>query len=261
MCRLLGFTPSLANRNMRTLFFHQLMLQHQAEGQDDGAGVSDGRSIYKSGLTYSQIGLNWLPNLDHTTSWMGHVRKASRGTDRPSPQASHPYYYKDSGLIAMHNGFITGTGESDEGEPNVDSYRAFKKLSAMIGDGDLSTSILNEWISGFGPYSEWAFMLKHKNELWTVRGVRPMFWMRLLEGYVLSTSIDSLVLFGDWVEMFWGKHYVLGQIKELSAHHGMRINSENKARWFSLSAREQQPPPVQYYWLREGEEGTSPLIG
>jgi len=242
---------------LRVMLFNQLMLLGQAEGQDDGAGVTDGSTICKSGLVYTAAGLRWLPKLDPKLPWMGHVRKASKGTQRPSYTASHPYYFSESGLIGAHNGFITLTGSAKEGEPDVDSWRALNRLSQLIGPNkEITGHTLNTWISGFGPYSEWAFMLLHKDTAWIVRGTRTMFWMRFADGHIFCTSYNALQLFQNWYHLFWGEGAGLGRIKEMDMHRAVRIGLDNKPVWTTLSAREQVDEiiPERYYELSNGHE-------
>jgi predicted glutamine amidotransferase len=255
MCRLLLMTATRVNEHAKRLFFHQLMLQNRAESQNDGAGITDGINLLKSGLDYSTLGLQWLPKLDHRLPWMGHVRSMSKGTSTASVLAAHPFYYKESGLIGAHNGFITGTGDSAEGEPNVDSYRALKDLSQrIVKHRGLDQSVLKDWIQNFGPYSEWAFMLRYRDDSWVIRGIRHVYWLRIDDGYLFCTSYNSLALFVEWVQMFWPDQFNMSNIRDMAEYQAAKIDSTGRLRWINLPARERAPDPLLQYCLKGGEE-------
>lgn len=222
MCRLMGMTGTRADLVMRRLFFHQLMLASVADdGQTDGAGYTDGNQFVKSGRSYLRWDTMHLQALSEDSVWMGHVRRASRHTALDTA-AAHPYVFPipNGYLFAAHNGTIYGTGEQEGDDPDVDSYRAFKRLATLMQEtnGEVSADLINAWTAGFARGSEWTCMfMTNKNKLWIARGVRPMVFMTLNGGLVFNTSWDVMVQFKNWVR-FWGNQYEPGKITAIAEH-------------------------------------------
>lgn len=228
MCRLLALTATDIDAPMRKLFFSQLMLISNADGQRDGAGVTDGHSLYKSHYPYLVIGSEWIDKLNaENTIWMGHVRSASGGTDI-TPYAAHPFRFvlnDNSAIYAAHNGFIRDMPKSEGTEPRSDSYQAFKYLSALLNEQQyaLTWDNINAWLALFGTNSEWAHMLHYQNKLFVLRGNRTMFYMRFGNGFVFNTSNTVLLHFKEWIHTYWRKYYTVGRIEELSAFQGVVV--------------------------------------
>jgi hypothetical protein len=229
MCRMMAITDSHFARPYRELILDQLMLASFSDGyQDSGCGVSDGHEIRKAAQPYLVVGPMWHRSLADNSIWMGHVRRASRGTWL-TPHEAHPFMFPladGSTLIAQHNGFINGFDKRVAGEPNVDSYRAFKLLAELVTERrTINADLINSWISNFGEGSEWTFMLQHHGDLYIARGDRPMHFMSLGNGHVFATSIDVLLYVKNWIRSFWphfkpGKITAIAQYTFAHARHG-----------------------------------------
>lgn len=256
MCRLLAYTGSV-NAAMRRLLFDQLMIRSVADyDQSYGAGVTDGINMFKSGHSYMTVGDQWLNELDPSRVWMGHVRKPSKGTAAASTVASHPFFFPN-GLIAAHNGYISDTGESGQGEPNVDSFRALKQLATAVGDGEITKELLNAWIESFGPGSEWAFMIYHRDTLYIVRGVRPMYYASQAGGVIFSTSSDVLFGYRRWCENTFGQDLVVGKIKELGQHRVATVRLGERMLIGQLTTNLRVSPDPNAFYIKHtlnGEE-------
>ena len=218
MCRLSGFTARDLDPAMKRLFWHQLMLVSNAEGQFDGTGMTDGELLLKCELPFSNFGADWVSQLRHDAIWVGHVRSASPNTAHTVLEA-HPFVFDvgDTRLFAAHNGGIKGMPAASVGEPKVDSYQAFKLLIALLQEQrDFTPELINTWVSKFGVGSEWAFMFHYQDKLTIVRGVRPMCYMEFNDGIMFNTSYNVLLHMKEWVRLYWGKNYRIGKITEIA---------------------------------------------
>lgn len=223
MCRISASTTTEVPVGMRRLFFNQLMLAGVSDrGQTDGAGVTDGLSISKSVHSYLYYGSAWLPHLDEGQPWIGHVRSASKSAEI-SHRAAHPYrlWYTIDGvdhyMDAVHNGTIYGTGESADNEPDVDSWRAFKRLAVLMQEAQSpipTRTIINTWIGEFGLGSRWTcmFLCDGNPTLYVARGTEPMRYMELGDGFLLNTSDIVLLNVKEWILEYWGRTFVPGKI-------------------------------------------------
>lgn len=211
MCRLVAVSSHFQNSGNKVLLFDMLMARAQADqNQIGGAGITDGKNIVKSGDQYSYGTYDgWYHgNFDGSRAWMGHVRKPSSGVAKPSNEAAHPFHFPDTGLIGAHNGFITQAVPSapEDGIPYVDSYYTFAALNALLKKhGKVTKDVLNEWIGGMGPGSEYTFMFYYADELWVLRGIRPMYYVNLNGGRVYCTSTEAIHSVISFTSALWGK--------------------------------------------------------
>jgi predicted glutamine amidotransferase len=222
MCRLFALTTTNLDPTMRRLFWHQLALASNADGQPHGTGMSDGTLIAKSHLPFVNYGTNWASILKPDAIWLGHVRAASQHTGRTMHEA-HPFVFKlDNGsyLHAAHNGGITGMSEPEKDEPKVDSYQAFKLLVALLNKNkaELTQAVIDTWTSDFGIGSQWTFMLHYQGRLTVLRGVRTMYYMQLGNGLMFNTSHEVLLHVKEWINTYWYNKYVLGRIEEIKEY-------------------------------------------
>lgn len=201
-----------------------MLLGNLDEAQDSGWGLSDGNMYTKAGGPY-WIGqdMEWVEELDPTRMLLGHVRKASPGTDRDTALAAHPYAFRILGgerermLTVAHNGFLTGTGAHvyNSNTPNTDSYRAFAILANMVTERqDLTPEIIQEWLGNFYDDSQYAFTFYLDDTLWALRGNRLLYSCTFGDGYIVHTSKAVLVSLGFYVKRAWG--FQLGEIAEIT---------------------------------------------
>lgn len=221
MCRLMGLTTTKLDVQVKRLFWHQLMLASNADGQRDGVGMTDGVAVMKSADPFLYYGSSWIKDLDVQRVWLGHVRSASRNTEI-SFRTAHPFMFElDNGqrLYAAHNGYINGM-HIDPGTPNVDSYAAFKILVELIkGGASMTPEIINTWSASFDVGSQWAFMFHHQDALTVVRGNREMYYMTLNDGIVFNTSLSVLLHLKEWIGEYFFKQHSIGKIMEIKPYH------------------------------------------
>lgn len=228
MCRLSAFTTTNIDPVMKRLFWNQLMLVSNADGQSDGAGMTDGKTAMKSGWTYFDYGQEWVQHLTPGAAWLGHVRSASRSTESGS-RAAHPYRFGvgNASLYAAHNGFITDTKDIplQAFEPRVDSYRAFTLLAAAMKPGDAITpELVNAWTAKFGEGSEWTMMLHYQDAVHVLVGNRPMHYMSFDNGFMFNTSAVVLTTFKTWILTYWQDRFKVGKITPMKQHTMARLH-------------------------------------
>lgn len=222
MCRMTALTTVSIPTIMRRLVFNQAMIVSMSDGdQKDGAGMTDGYTMKKSVYPYLQQGSQWVAGLNPRSVWMGHVRSASRGT-AVTHDTAHPFVlnlWDDHWLYAQHNGGIVGTGVTQQGEPDVDSYRSFKSLAQLMMEQKKSVpepDIINTWVRGFGSGSNWAFMfMTDGGSVHLCRGSRTLCYMQLDDGLLINTSFDVLLFLKNWLRTYWPDVYTLGKITPL----------------------------------------------
>jgi predicted glutamine amidotransferase len=266
MCRLTAITATTPQAIMRQLFFHQAMLAANADGQHDGAGMTDGVSIYKSSAGFVYAGAEWITNLDPTKPWVGHVRSASSNTEI-SARAAHPFVFtlpNGERLFAAHNGFVAGMPDPDEDDPLVDSYQAFKLLVPLLIESDyqFTPDMINAWTVLFGrtkarhAMSEWTFMFLYQDTLHIVRGVRTMFALPLDDGYLFNTSESVLLHVKEWIQRYWFNRYKLGKIEPIKPFQLVSIRNGES----TINAQALATPPAaldivgKYYAFIDGVE-------
>ena len=257
MCRLSANTDTAMSKSMRLLLFDNLMVRSVADAdQSYGSGVSDGASVFKSGQSYCAYGFEMVEKLQNTGTWIGHVRMPSKGTEGQNPVASHPFYFPESGLIAAHNGFITGTGESINGEPNVDSYRALKKLSNQLVEqaATIDKHTINNWVSTFGPGSQYAFMLIYKGSLHILRGNRTIAYAEFGNGFIFNTMGSILAGLRQWCSLF-SKEFHVGSIREVKENTLVSvINGKMTQESVNKPPAIEEDSMLRYYSVINGEE-------
>ncbi len=250
MCRLMAISDTKHDAPVRRMVMHQLMLYSQADwNQNNGAGVTDGITGRKSPYTYANFGIDWLQHLTPGCIWHGHVRKASRDTAL-STSESHPFLYRlhdGSRLFASHNGGVNGFTTRVQGEPDVDSHRAFKELVKLLDDAraeQVTSDIVNAWIDKFGVGSEWTFMLLHKDLLHVIRGNRDMHYATFGNGLIFNTSKDVLLNLKEWMSVFWGENYTMGNIVAIEPWKMVTIVPGKRKPYMIHGIHEQKAPPV-----------------
>ncbi len=210
MCRLTAVTFTNKDKDAKRQIFLQMMRIANGERQEDGWGVTDGSSIWKAGDTFVKSDLSWYNNLDTSGIVVGHVRAASQGTFKTDLEA-HPFIFKnDDGstrFIAAHNGFIDDTYRLYDGVqvnvPVSDSYRAFYKLSQMVGeDSIIDRSVLEEWINIYGSTSAYAFMILDRfNDLHIFRNdQRTLYCASVGNGWIINTSYDVVKATSNYIK-------------------------------------------------------------
>lgn len=225
MCRLVAITGPMVNHATKMLLMDYLMSRAQADqNQAFGTGMSDTQTVIKSGHPYGEVdAVSWMQRFDHNKTWFGHLRKPSAGVSAAATEASHPFYFPTSNIIAAHNGYIADVAPKDaeHGKPHVDSYYAFEMLDVLLGEkGEVDKALLDEWISYMGPGSEYAFMFSHRGDLWIVRGVRPMYTLTLNKHtQVYCTSDIVLRSVATMTEHLWPNAFSWGSKIELMAEH------------------------------------------
>lgn len=248
MCRLFAVTGTKPGAAMRRVLFDYLALASVSDdNQVYGSGITDGHKTVKSGRSYLEVdSLAWMTKLDAAYSWSGHLRKPSKGVDGAASNASHPFCFPKSGLVGSHNGYVAGMLPSAPAadEPFVDSYYALKALSKTLEDHKLSSWEIDNWISAFGAYSEFCFMLHHEESLWVVRGNRPMYRATLGDGHVFATSwlalSKTMTYTSLWPDYFqWGKRII--EVPEFTA---IRIPRGGEFTTHHLKKRPKAPPPI-----------------
>lgn len=260
MCRLLGMTETSYHPIMRRLFFNQLMLLSSTDGaQFDGAGVSDGTTVYKSAYPYMALGQQWISKLDQDSIWIGHVRKASNRTGLSAHEA-HPFLMKTANgahFIATHNGGIRGFDEHQDGQPDVDSYRALLALRDKI-DGDINVNLINEWIATFKPHSQWTFMfMQNGQRLYIARGQRDMHYVPFGNGFIFNTSKSVLEHFRTWISMYWAQNFKIGRISDIKPFDLATIDiGSSKFALQSLMAPI-EPPDTNGKFITQSPDGES----
>lgn len=236
MCRLVADSARHKSSGNKIFLFDMLMTRALADqGQFGGAGITDGVHVTKSGEQYS-FGTHdeWYgKRFDNARAWMGHVRKPSAGTAAPSAESAHPFHFPKTGLIGSHNGFVTGVipEKPESGIPYVDSYYTFAKLSELLeSSGKVTKEVLNEWIESMGPGSEYAFMFYYKDELWVLKGIRPMFYITLNGGRVYCTSLDTIIAVASYTQALWGKeHFDWGaKVMAMPEHTAINITTNTQ---------------------------------
>lgn len=238
MCRLVAIAGSITNHPTKVLLMDALMNRAQADqNQAFGTGISDTKTVIKSGLPYGEIdAVGWMQQLNHEMPWFGHLRKPSAGVSAAATEASHPFYFPTSALIAAHNGYIADVTPKDaeDGKPFVDSYYAFEMLDALLGRaGEITKALLDEWIAYMGPGSEYSFMFAHRGDLWVLRGIRPMFSITLNKhAQVYCTSDAVLRSTASMTEHLWPNAFAWGKKIELMPEHSI-INTRTN-RGFKL---------------------------
>jgi predicted glutamine amidotransferase len=186
----------------------RMMLASNADdGQHDGHGIAvQSGIVFKSQYPYWATEPDYLKNLEHRTNGhiiIGHVRKASIGTEKFSALAAHPYIFfvDERPLLIAHNGFIEGTprGTYNANEPNTDTFRAAKVLVTMFqahirltGSLELTDDLLEAWMQTFYRGSVYVIFLLWNDELIIIRGNahRTMYLNKVGNGYIFNTSRD-----------------------------------------------------------------------
>lgn len=214
MCRLFASTDTNIPGPMRKLFFNQLAIYAQADGNHgDGAGVTDGTTVRKSAYPYTALGLQFLSDMREDTVWLGHVRKKSPGTEL-TPFAAHPFKFtrpNGSAIYAAHNGTLYGY-DGVESKINSDSYKAFQQLVTELGDAPITAKIIDTWTSTFDPGSEWTFMFTEDGADLTIAvGHRDMCSLAFGNGQLFCTSGLALENLSEWAGTFWPKSYKFGK--------------------------------------------------
>lgn len=209
MCRLCAVTAT----DLPTLdLIDRFMLLNQLdEGQFDGCGISNGDVITKSALPYCATMLaHFNDDFAMNNGIIAHVRKASPQTGRTRDE-SHPWEFDIAGkkLIAAHNGYFMGTGWSAAGEPNSDSWRAFKKLAELLNATDdkiISKSVFEEWLANYEELSTIGLLLMYDGEIYVYRHSKPLFISEFGNGYVINTGAKPLVMMAEYIrQRFWGE--------------------------------------------------------
>lgn len=244
------------DRPMLRLLFHQVMLLSTLDGGNiHGSGVTDGERAYKCGRSYASFGLAWLPYLDPEKTWLGHTRYPSKGVAGAATHASQPFTYditQNRTMIAIHNGFITETGSSaDSSDPDTDSFRALSALAHILRErnaAELDLDIINTWTAGFGPQSEWAFMIYYGNDVWILRGNRTIYLLPIARGYLFNTSYGVLDAADSWMRAFW-PDTKMSKIQTIEEYTAIRIKPGRRG-FDSLKLKNTYrlyPDPSGYY--------------
>lgn len=222
MCRISLLTATDVPQYSAALLLHDLMLRSNADSQPDGWGIYlDGCGIqHKSAAPYWQGSSQWMHDyMDQSTPdgynngvMLGHVRTASAYTGR-ADKDSHPFtFLNDDGsvrFVAAHNGQINGSYVPyvyDASAPNVDSYRAFLKLSEMLGaDGTIDASLIDAWLAHYECGSAFVITLIRNGTLYVLRNdKRPLHFANIGNGFVFNTSLMILEASRDYAKRVLG---------------------------------------------------------
>lgn len=255
MCRLIVDTstntsPAMRNVLFETLIFRALGDQNQAYG----IGISDTITVLKSGESPLTINMPaWIEKLDTGRTWFAHLRKPSAGVSAASAEASHPYYFPKSRLIAAHNGYMSDVlpDRAQAGEPHVDSYYAFKILDEIANGETLSRDILNAWIAKLGAASEYSLLIAQDGVLHIIRGNRPLFRVTLNDGEIFCTSEEVLKSTVWFTQRWWPNFYKWGAKISIVPEH-TAINTST-GRFFKINTPPPAPAPVRFFSLIDKE--------
>lgn len=266
MCRLVASTDTKHAEAVRRMVFHQLMLYSQADGnQYNGSGVTDGVTGRKSPFPYADFGIDWLQHLAPNAIWHGHVRRASRDTSLSTNEA-HPFYFRlhdGSRLFASHNGGVYGFNARINGDPDVDSFRAFKELVRLLDNAKsetITTEIVNQWIDKFDVGSEWTFMLTHKGLLHILRGNREMYAASFGNGYLFNTSKTVLMNLANWAATFWGEPFTIGEARAIEPWTYVTAAPGKRKLHLENIHEQKQPPLYQRMYTVMADNGTTNIV-
>lgn len=199
MCKLLLMTVS--NIEDKNRIAHGLMLR-QSTDQRDAWGISANlERVWKNSGEYFKAPLQWWKEEQNSNDIIiGHVRSASAATGKTAKEA-HPFVFTLRGgerLIAVHNGAFGGTSfiKTETGEPNSDSYSAFKYLVQMLDDEfrtELTADIVTSWLNAFDSSTAFAIMVRIEDRVWVMRNEkRQLFYSQVGDGYIMATDRAAL---------------------------------------------------------------------
>lgn len=231
MCRLMAITASeesLGGYKNKQALLHEMLLRGNADGQQDGWGVSDGSYIMKSGDPYWKTVPAWINQMSGGSTWIGHVRSASAGTEK-SAHASHPYRVmkdlssqniEDTLFIAAHNGMFQGTWtkhDKIDGEPNTDSWRAFVALQKVLLKGEeITADVVDTWLSRFDSDSSFCVLISKGTNLYAIRGdnaLKVLHGCTIGDGYIIHTSAEALEAVKVYADVSLG--LTTGKVEEI----------------------------------------------
>jgi hypothetical protein len=187
-----------------------VLSMHDGGTHDDGTGISDGYTVWKTGDSAAKASYDWWPMLEDRPI-VGHVRKKSIGTGVATAKAAHPFMYKvpiqytdgverEKKLVLAHNGHFAGVksrpGWKELGDrPDSDTFFAGQELAALLEIHNteiLTKDIIEEWLSNFAANSTFSLLIMYDGRLTVVRGKdRPLALFPLAERrFYINTSFQ-----------------------------------------------------------------------